>query len=141
MSFGGRVFGGESPYKMAGFSGGGGHMQKSCKIRTSLSNPPSIVMISRIRGDVQVCEMRKRVEQWQSRCGIQSYKEKIVRNRIKSENIQGNRKRTSSIVQLRRYANTSSVLRWERKVGLAHCGRRVCPITDQTKSSRRPSKE
>ena len=50
----GRAVGGERPYSMAGFSGGGGHMQKSWRIRTRRSIPPSIVMISRILGEVDV---------------------------------------------------------------------------------------
>ena len=39
---------------MDGFSGGGGHMQKSWRMRTRRSRPPSMVIISRIRGDVDV---------------------------------------------------------------------------------------
>lgn len=54
MSFGGRELGGAKPYKMAGLSGGGGHMQKSWRIRTRRSRPPSIVIISLILGDVEV---------------------------------------------------------------------------------------
>lgn len=50
--------GGVRPYSSVGFSGGGGHMQKSCNIRTSLSRPPSMVIISRIRGDVEVRYVR-----------------------------------------------------------------------------------
>lgn len=65
---------------------------------------------------------------------------KIVRNRRKSGDILKNRNRTSSVVQLRRDANACSVLCWERKVGLAHGGRRVRPIVDQKQSSRRPGK-
>jgi hypothetical protein len=38
----------------AGFSGGGGEIQKSRKRRTRRSKPPSCVKISRMRGDVEV---------------------------------------------------------------------------------------
>lgn len=41
-----------------GFSGGGGEKQKSCRILTRRSRPPSIVMISRIRGEVEVRYVR-----------------------------------------------------------------------------------
>lgn len=55
---GGRALGGERPYKIDGFSGGGGHMQKSCRMRTRRSRPPSMVIISRIRGEVDVRYVR-----------------------------------------------------------------------------------
>lgn len=50
--------GGERPNIRVGFSGGGGHMQKSRRRRTSLSRPPSHVSISRIRGEVFVRYVR-----------------------------------------------------------------------------------
>jgi hypothetical protein len=57
-SFGGRAFGGESRYIMAGFSGRGGQMQKSCRIRTNLSSPLTMVIISQICGEVDVRYVR-----------------------------------------------------------------------------------
>lgn len=48
------MFGGVRPYRDEGKSGGGGQIQKSLRILTRRSKPPSIVIISRIRGDVEV---------------------------------------------------------------------------------------
>jgi hypothetical protein len=70
---------------MAGFSGGGGHMQNSCRIRTSRSSPPSIVIISRIRGEVEVRYVRCVRELNSGRAAVVSSANKIV---IKSQKSQ-----------------------------------------------------
>jgi hypothetical protein len=52
--FGWMVVGRQKAVKERRVSGGGGEMQKSCSMRTRRSRPPSITMISRIRGEVEV---------------------------------------------------------------------------------------
>ena len=104
----------------ARFSGGGGDMQKSRRMRTRRSRPPSV---SHIRGEVEVSWVRW-VKELRSGSGDvlsrASRGQECAHQTANNEHKRREKGRTSSVVQLQGDAYARSVLGGEGKVGLAH---------------------
>lgn len=94
-------------------------MQKSCRMRTRRSRPPSIVIISRMRGEVEVRYVRW-VRELKSGSGEVVSSAVYVAGWLDAGIKCGEAPLTSSVVKLGGYTDTCPVLGWKRKVALPH---------------------